>query len=249
MTDEPALPARPSALDVENIPADPAAVIAALASALAAVHLGRADRPATDGPVLDHAVAAEAAASAIDSGWTPPAGSQFERVAAATLRSVVLTGLDRVRSRPGSDLLTWTIGDATFANLALPAAPMLSAAPTLNTDPVLTTDPTLPAPKPGAGLSGAANVTFRTRTDRSTALPSFASTDHAALSDPYRDLAMAMVDVIATFGPGAVLGFVEAYANANPGVEPVDPIRLDWWSMVTAVIGSEVPETHRSDRL
>lgn len=216
-----------SAMDIDRIPPDPAALITGLAQALAAVHLGEitdvvmsAGDEGDDGEPqrsFDHAAAAGAVAAAIHAGWTPPEGSPYERVGSATIGAVVAAGLIDVGERHGPDAAVMTIGDATLVNLVLPPRPLVAA------------------------LSAASNLTFRRTRSTTTGSPCFRSWTGAALSDPYRDLSVAMADVVATFGPGAVLGFVEAYATANPGVEPMDPIRLDWWSMVTAVLGTALP--------
>lgn len=210
-------------LDRDRIPPDPATLITALAEALADLHLGRIS-PAL-APVgvglhtLDHRSAAEMVAVAVADGWAPPDESPYFRAGAARLSKVVADGVERFQARsnslePAIPLLCSTIGRATFANLALAV------------------------PSPDSELSTSPNLTFRRSRSVASERSRFVVWDDAASSDPYRDLAIAAADVIATFGAGAVLGFVAAYATANPGIEPIDPIRLDWWSMVTTVLGA-----------
>ncbi len=226
---------RVAGIDVDRIPPEPSVLISALARALAAVHDGAAPDAASDsasggaGPAttahdgapgmeeLRPVDALELVEEAVTAGWEPPPGSPYAPAGAGRLVEVLRDGLQRATDR--SDGPVPTIGRATFANLVLPGGD-----------------------DDGDELSGAANITFR-RSPRRTEAPHFADCDDAAWSDPYRDLAVAAADVVATFGPGAVLGFTAAYAAARPTIEPVDPIRLDWWSIVAAVIGSD-----RSDR-
>lgn len=202
-------------LDRDRIPPDPATLITALAGALADVHLGRSGHGAV-GDVgliaLDHGRAADLVCAAVSEGWVPSLSSPYHRAGASTVAEVVANGVTDVERRAGSP--TVTIGRATVANL-VPAV----------TDGLLDVGTT-------------PNITFRRATSTSTDRPSFAAWSDAASADPYRDLALAAADVIAAFGPGAVLGFVAAYSAANPSIEPIDPIRLDWWTMVTAVIGT-----------
>lgn len=221
MTDEPTPTRGASALEVDRIPPDPAALIPALAAALAAVHLSEgveraaeADRCSAVRRTFDHASAARSVAARIVAGWNPPEGSPYQRAGADALGAAVASLAVEVARRAGGDVLTTTIGDATFANLVSPM------------------------PLAEGELATAVNLTFRRSPMHPTEPPRFASWADAARSDTYRDLSVAMADVVTTFGPGAVLGFIEAYVTANPGVEPVDPIRLDWWSMVTAVLGA-----------
>lgn len=58
----------------------------------------------------------------------------------------------------------------------------------------------------------------------------------AATADPYRDLAVASASVVGAFGPGAVLGFMDAYTAERPSVEPIDLVRLDWWSLALELL-------------
>lgn len=203
-------------LDRDRIPPDPATLITALAHALAEVHLGHVGQGCAEGDAglvtLDHRGAAELVAAAVRDGWAPSDESPYRRAGAATVAEVVADAAGDIERRSG--LLTTTIGRATFTNLVLAV------------------------PDAGAALSATSNLTFRRTRSTPAHRPTFATWSNAASSDPYRDLALAAADVIATFGPGAVLGFVEAYSTANPSIDPIDPLRLDWWSMVVAVIGS-----------
>jgi hypothetical protein len=208
-------------LDVDRIPPEPSVLISALARALAALHDGGPtdlDGGATAGERMPEmhlrpVDALELVRDAVAAGWEPPVGSPFAPIGAERLVEVLRDGVVRATAR--SDGPVPTIGRATFANLVLPRTDDASAA-----------------------LSGATNITFR-RSTRRTDPPHFARCDDAAWSDPYRDLAVAAADVVVTFGPGAVLGFTTAYVEARPLIEPLDPIRLDWWSLVAAVIGSD----------
>jgi len=51
----------------------------------------------------------------------------------------------------------------------------------------------------------------------------------AAVSDPYRDLAVAAQDVAATLGPMLVPVLFERYGDARPGYGAPDPVRVDWY--------------------
>lgn len=203
-------------LDRDRIPPDPATLITALARALADVHLGHVGQGCAEGDAglvtLDHRGAAELVAAAVRDGWVPSEASPYRRAGAATVAEVVADAAGDIGRRSGSS--TTTIGRATFANLVLAV------------------------PDAGVELSASSNLTFRRTRSNPAQRPTFATWSDAASSDPYRDLALAAADVIATFGPGAVLGFVEAYSTENPSIDPIDPLRLDWWSMVVAVIGS-----------
>ena len=225
---------RVAGIDVDRIPPEPSVLISALARALAAVHDGAApdSTSGATGPAMtahDGAPemeelrpvdALELVEEAVTAGWEPPPGSPYAPTGPGRLVEVLRDGVERATDR--SDGPVPTIGRATFANLVLPSGD-----------------------GDGDELSGAPNITFR-RSPRRTEPPHFADCDDAAWSDPYRDLAVAAADVVATFGPGAVLGFTAAYAAARPSNEPLDPIRLDWWSIVAAVIGSD--RSVRSDR-
>ena len=147
------------------------------------------------------------------SGWTPHAGSPFERVEPARLLDALDAGVERVRSRSNPPVPT--IGRARFANLALPRSDIA--------EPLVAT---------------AANIRLHRRsTDRPSA--PFRLEDRAAVADPHRDMAVAAADVVSTFGPGAVPAFLDAYSRTrrrDQGVEVVDPILLDWWSMIAAIV-------------
>ena len=173
-------------LDGDRIPPDPATLITALAEALADVHLGRnamhSDNSGDDLITFDHRSAADLVTAAALAGRVPAEGSPFRRAGAATVAEVVVDGVGDIERR--SDSLTATIGLATFRNLVLAR------------------------PDAGAELSAAANLTFRR--PRSTAVdrPAFAEWSDAASSDPYRDLAIAAAEVIATFGSIVVGGSI-----------------------------------------
>lgn len=205
---------RIAGLDVDRIPPDPAVLVTALAQAVAAVHDGT-DEEACDTselPRLRTADALAAAEGAVADGWTPSAGSPYAGVEPDRIVEVLRDGAARAEQRSSTPVPT--IGRATFANLMLPE------------------------PGDGPDLSGAPNLTFRRPSKRSER-PRFADSSDAALSDPYRDLAVAAADVVATFGPGAVLGLTAAYVEARPSIEPLDPIRLDWWSLAAAVLSHD----------
>jgi hypothetical protein len=203
---------RVAGLDVERLPPDPSALIGALGRALAAVHDG-GTHGGIDGaielPELRPADALGVVERAVAAGWRAPDRSPYAAVEPGRLLDVLRDGLDRVVER--STGAVPTIGRATFANLVLPE------------------------PDADAPVSTSANLTFRAR--RPAPAPTFVDHGEAARSDPYRDLAVAAADVVATFGPGAVLGLTAAYVEARPAIEPLDPIRLDWWSIVAAVTG------------
>lgn len=216
-----AAPAPSSTQDLLTL--DPSAVVTSLARALAAIHDGDV-AVGSDLVVLEPAEIVVRAEDAVGRGWTPPPGSPYERVAPARL-------IQGLRARVGAMALHAspgrTIGLATIANLD-PATVAVAA----STDP----------DRDGAvldELSGAPNVTFRVRRTRSGAPvdpPQFVDHRGAALADHHRDLAVAAADVVATFGAGAVIGFVEAYARARRDLDSVDLVRLDWWSMATAIL-------------
>ncbi|UDY36818.1 hypothetical protein [Dermatobacter hominis] len=199
-------------LDVDRIPPDPAVLIGALGRAAAAVHDGRSplgsDRASL--PRLRPSDAVSVVEAAVAAGWRAPEGSPYAPVEPSRLLAVLGDGLDRVTERATDEVPT--IGRATFDNLVLAE----------------------PAGEPSLG--GSANLTIR-RSPRRVPPPTFVDEGDAALSDPYRDLAVAAADVVATFGPGAVLGLTAAYVEARPSIEPLDPVRLDWWSIVAAVTG------------
>ena len=202
---------RVAGLDVDRIPPDPAVLVTALAQAVAAVHDGPS-ASTTDSAALPGFPPSEALAAverAVAGGWIPTPGSPYEGVEPERILAVLRDGAARAEERSSAPVPT--IGRATFANLVLP-------------DPGEAPD-----------LSGASNLTFR-RPSRTRVPPRFADSSHAALSDPYRDLAVAAADVVATFGPGAVIGLTAAYVEARPSIEPLDPIRLDRWSLVAAVL-------------
>jgi hypothetical protein len=199
-------------IDVDRIPPEPAVLVTALAQAIAAVHDG-SDPAATEAAArraLSPSHALVDAEAAVARGWTPLDGSPYAAVGAEKVLAVLRDGAERAAARSTEPVPT--IGTATFSNLVLPD------------------------PGDDPGLSGSANLTFR-RSPRRLHRPGFADHAAAALSDPYRDLAVAAADVVATFGPGAVLGLTAAYVEARPSIEPLDPIRLDWWSLVAAVLG------------
>ncbi len=214
----PSLPGHRPSDDVAcgAIPPDPAAVVTALARALAAAHDGvhpglhveRLD-------LLDPAGAIEEVAAAVDSGWIPPPGSPYERVAPGRLLEVLGAGAERVLQRSGRPVPT--VGRATVANLHARAATGHGSGP------------------PAGDIAVAANITLRRRA-ASAPTQSFVDLSDAASSDPHRDLAVAAADVVATFGAGAVLAFAEAYTTARPSFDQIDPVLLDWWSMVAAVL-------------
>lgn len=83
------------------------------------------------------------------------------------------------------------------------------------------------------GRATVANLVLTSAIDDAT----FRVWGDAASADPYRDLAAATASVVSSFGPGAVLGFMDAYAAARPAVEPLDLVRLDWWSLAVDLMG------------
>lgn len=191
-------------------------LVAALGRALAALHdgslIGIGPEPLA---VLDPTDALDEVARLIDAGWSPPPGSAYERVRPARLVEALTAGLQETTDRSGPRVPT--IGRATIANLCSLGG--TEAGPGTA----------------GVGIEVASNITFRRR---HTPAPAHGFDDHdrAALSDPYRDIATAAADVVSTVGAGAVIGFIDAYVSARPAIEPLDPIRLDWWSMVAAVL-------------
>lgn len=206
----------PGGLPLDSFPPEPAVAITALARTLAAVHDGVHPGLDVDRLVrLDPAGALEEVSRAVDGGWAPPPGSPYGRVEPRRLLEVLSAGVDRATERSGHPVPT--VGRATFVNLT-PLDPSETG-----------------APRSGSGVDVAANITFhRRRAALST--HRFVDVADAAVSDPHRDLAVAAADVVTTFGAGAVIGFVEAYVTARPSVDQLDPILLDWWSMVAAVI-------------
>lgn len=54
---------------------------------------------------------------------------------------------------------------------------------------------------------------------------------HAAVSDPYRDLAVVAQDVAGTLGPMLVPVLIESYTKARPGAGAPDPRLLDWYAL------------------
>lgn len=203
---------------------DPSAVVTSLARALAAIHDGRV-AIGSDLVLLEPAEVVVQAQDAVDRGWTPPRGSPYERVAPAHL----LQGLRaRVEAMVLDESPGQTIGLATISNLD-PATVAVATSTDPDRDGEVLEE-----------LSGAPNVTFRVRRVRSGApadRSQFVDRSGAALADRHRDLAVAAADVVATFGAGAVIGFVEAYAGARRDPESVDLVRLDWWSMAAAILG------------
>lgn len=220
-----------SAIDPESVPPDPGELVALLATALASFH--RSPEP-PGARRLTPAEARAAVASAVRSGRRPDPSSPYARLQPERLVDAVAAGVDRVAERAGEPVPT--IGRATFANLA----------PVVDRSDV-----------GGVGLAAAANITFRRGSGPSPGA-GFIRTDRVAISDHHRDLAVAAADVVATFGPGAVPAFLDAYDRARLGsVRPgagsssadgrnpvVDPIRLDWWSTVVSVLG---PDRGRED--
>lgn len=203
-------------LPPDSFPPEPAVVITALARTLAALHEGVHPGVDVDRLVrLDPAGALEVVSRAVDSGWAPPPGSPYGRVEPRRLLEILSADVDRATERSGHPVPT--VGQATFANLA-PLDPSATG-----------------APRSGSGVDVAANITFRRRR-AALSTHRFVDLTDAASSDAHRDLAVAAADVVTTFGAGAVIGFVEAYVTARPSIGHLDPILLDWWSMVAAVI-------------
>jgi len=206
-------PDAPGVLTPDDLPPDPGALVDLLARALARRHDRLPPDPGRDGPELDASDALDRARHAVASGWTPHSGSPFERVEPARLLDALDAGLERVRARSNPPVPT--IGRARFSNLALPRAD--------TAEPLVAT---------------AANIRLhRRRAGRPSA--QFRLEDRAAVADPHRDLAVAAADVVSTFGPGAVPAFLDAYSRArhrSDGSEVVDPILLDWWSMIAAIV-------------
>jgi aminoglycoside phosphotransferase len=59
----------------------------------------------------------------------------------------------------------------------------------------------------------------------------------AAVSDAYRDLAVAAADVAATLGPMLVPVFFDRYRDARPDLGDPDPVAVDWY-VLAAQFGS-----------
>jgi aminoglycoside phosphotransferase len=57
----------------------------------------------------------------------------------------------------------------------------------------------------------------------------FTGWDDAAVSDPYRDLAVAAADVAGTLGPMLVPVFFERYGDAGTDLGAPDPVAVDWY--------------------
>lgn len=209
-----------------GLPLDPSVVVSLLARSIAAVHDGRSvPGIAEDPPRLDPRGVLDAARAALADGRRPPPGSPYGRSTPARLLEVLAAGLDEVVARSVRPVPT--IGDATVTNLDVTTVPRSAEI--------------------GGSLLGSAartdvrvtpvTLTARSGRSRADAVAAFREHRHAAMADPYRDLAIACADVVATFGPGAVIGFVQAYTSARPAVGPIDPVRLDWWSLAGALVG------------
>lgn len=190
---------------------DPATSVAALGRTLADVHDGRLVGP--DVGRLSALSAADALGRVELALATGAAlsleGTPFDRMGPGRLVEALRSGVASVVQRCSTTVPT--VGRATIGNLDL--AGMAASSPE---------------------LSGSPNLVFRPGR-RSAGGAAFRDWGQAALADPYRDLAVAAADVVATVGAAGVLALTEAYVAARPSIEPLDLIRLDWWSMLAAL--------------
>ncbi|HTN99176.1 MAG TPA: hypothetical protein VL068_00770 [Microthrixaceae bacterium] len=59
----------------------------------------------------------------------------------------------------------------------------------------------------------------------------FADWSNACVADPYLDLALACRDILALFGTAPIRLLLEGYSS-----EPLDPVRLDWYTLATELV-------------